>query len=130
MPRRIETKDASTQTGLAGVPEPYELYKSDALCAICSTDSDCHWCLSPENECADDESRIIRTQDILLTNKQCHPLTPPQPAIRKPASTQANEVKPPVPTCQNVGTYDRSSKLQEACPCASRDQKKPKVTGK
>lgn len=73
MKKRTET--AATQTELAGVPEIAKLKPKDILCSVCARESICHLCLTAQEENLTppkEDTKILRTQDILLAYNPCY----------------------------------------------------------
>ncbi|XP_032680766.1 uncharacterized protein LOC116848602 [Odontomachus brunneus] len=69
------TETAATQTELAGVPEIAKLKPKDILCSVCARESICHLCLTAQEKnltLPKEDTKILRTQDILLAYNPCY----------------------------------------------------------
>ncbi|XP_076763390.1 uncharacterized protein LOC143430839 [Xylocopa sonorina] len=99
---RKDTETISTQTSIAGISEIRKIKRSkEVLCSVCRRQSMCEWCLNDqetESAPAEEETKMLRTQDILLAYKPCYMVTkvseksenlqPPCPPLKR-------KVKPP-----------------------------------
>ncbi|XP_011309586.1 uncharacterized protein [Fopius arisanus] len=115
MPKKREMEDASTQTGLAGVPQIRKFQENkEVVCCVCPTNSKCRWC-SEENTPPKD-MRPFRTQDILLAYKPCYVVMDPgdaTPDMKRPCAQD-----PPVQIA--FSDHETSTELlnsSERCSC-------------
>lgn len=88
-----ETETISTQTSIAAISEVKKIKKSrEVLCSVCRRQSMCQWCLNDQEveSVPKEETKILRTQDILLAYKPCYIVT---------KMTEKNEnLQPPCPS--------------------------------
>ncbi|XP_063975685.1 uncharacterized protein LOC135161755 [Diachasmimorpha longicaudata] len=129
MRKKKETEDASTQTGLAGVPQLRKFQENkEVVCCVCPTPSNCHWCLAEEVE-PPKETKVLRTQDILLAYKPCYVVMNPTeatPDVKRPCSLEESAVQINSPIGGETPSESLSS--YEPCPCLADVEEKPQVS--
>lgn len=96
------TETVATQTGLAGVPEIARLKPKDILCSVCARESICDMCLVTRGESPPlpkEDTKILRTQDILLAYNPCYVVTTASEKKKNPylqlGSTMEKKIEKP-----------------------------------
>ncbi|EFN88813.1 hypothetical protein EAI_13058 [Harpegnathos saltator] len=90
------TETRATQTGLAGVPEITKLKPKNILCSVCPRESICHLCLTSQEErpsLPKEDTRILRTQDILLAYNPCYVVATASEEKKRPYLQSSSAVK-------------------------------------
>nr|XP_031833184.1 uncharacterized protein LOC116427226 [Nomia melanderi] len=70
-----ETETVYTQTNIGGVSEIQKVKDKEVVCSICRRPSVCQWCADSEGDVSREDTKILRTEDILLAYKPCYIIT-------------------------------------------------------
>ncbi|XP_028982397.1 uncharacterized protein LOC114841546, partial [Diachasma alloeum] len=131
MPKKKEMEDAWTQTGLAGVPQLRKFQENkEVVCCVCPTQSKCQWCLVGEEEPPKKDTKLLRTQDILLAYKPCYVVMDPAeatPDMKRPCSPP--EIGVQINSSIGTETSTESLSSYEPCPCMVDAEEKLEVAG-
>lgn len=71
-----ETETVYTQTNIGGIFEIQKVKDKEVVCSICRRPSVCKWCADSEaGDVSREDTKILRTEDILLAYKPCYIIT-------------------------------------------------------